>query len=60
MSEWLRTRAEDHARRWEKLLLMVRRVAQGMRSQIVARIAIAKAQRSIDRKIKNQRKGRRR
>jgi hypothetical protein len=59
MSDWMRTRAEDHARRWEKLLQLVRRVATRVRIEVSSRIAIARAQRSIERKIKNQgRKGR--
>jgi len=59
MSDWMRTRAEDHARRWEKLLQLVRRMATRVRIEVSSRIAIARAQRSIERKIKNQgRKGR--
>lgn len=56
MSDWMRTRAEDHARRWEKLLQLVRRMATRVRIEVSSRIAIAKAQRSIERKIKNQRR----
>lgn len=59
MSDWMRTRAEDHARRWEKLLQLVRKMATRVRIEVSSRIAIARAQRSIERKIKNQgRKGR--
>jgi hypothetical protein len=56
MSNWMRTRAEDHARRFEKMLQLLRIVALGVRSQVSARIAIARAQRSVERKIKNQRR----
>jgi hypothetical protein len=54
MSEWMRTRAEDHARRWEKLLQLLRRLATRVRIEVSSRLAIAKAQRRVRRKIKNQ------
>jgi len=51
--------SRDCAYRWNRVLLMVRRVAQGMRIEASSRIAIARAQRSVGRKIAKQRsKGR--
>ncbi|CAB4126917.1 hypothetical protein UFOVP77_33 [uncultured Caudovirales phage] len=45
-------RKKDQASRWPKVLHKLSRLVSGMRSQAFAYIAIAQAQRSVERKIK--------